>query len=558
MCQRKDACFLMLIAISWMLIGWGCTQPDEKPVSSADQGLGEVVLETSGDEKAQAYFNEGLLWLHSFEYKDARTAFRKAQQVDPDYAMAYWGDAMTFNHPLWQEQWVDSALLVLGKMGPDPEAWMEKAELPLEKELIKAVSILYGEGDKVARDAAYSKFMGELYEQYPTHNEVAAFYALSLLGKVPSGRDFTVYEQAAKVAEGVMARNARHPGGLHYLIHAYDDPYHAEQALTAAHRYSKVAPAAAHALHMPSHIFVALGMWDEVVKSNEASFQASLDRSKDPEKGGSPSYHALHWLQYAYLQQGRFAEADSLLQMMVAYATDDPSRRARGYLNSMKAGYLIETNDWDNPAANIEVDVTDLGVVAKVTQFLMDGMLAYRAELPARLHFQLTAAEQQRRIAARQMRQDGAPMCSAGGIDPTAPNRADVQQAQVIVWLMEALFADLEGDKEKARSLFEKATALETVANYSYGPPKIVKPSFEFFAEWLMREGEAAAAVEQYEKALERGPKRASALYGYAQALQASGVEAAANQQIEILNEFQEHSVDEEQATFFSVAVDLQ
>lgn len=238
--------------------------------------LGIVNIEISGDQDALPHFEKGLLLLHSFEYDDAREAFLEAQEIDPNMAMAYWGEAMSYNHNLWSEQNYESATETLAKL---KEIDYSDTVSDLEKDLIESLFVLYKpQTDKHERDVAYSKYMENLNDKYPDNHEVAAFYALSLLGSAEEGRDDALFEKGAKIAQGIIEENPNHPGALHYLIHSYDDPAHANLALSAADNYSKVAPDASHALHMPSHIYVASGMWDEVVSSNISSYEASLHR----------------------------------------------------------------------------------------------------------------------------------------------------------------------------------------------------------------------------------------------------------------------------------------
>jgi tetratricopeptide (TPR) repeat protein len=270
--------------------------------------LGVVNISISGKESAQPHFEKGLLLLHSFEYEDAREAFQKAQKKDPKMAMAYWGEAMTYNHSLWHEQDYEAATTVLANLDSHN---LEKNTTEIEQDLIESVHILYRpKTEKLQRDIAYSKFMESLYKKYPANQEVAAFYALSLLGSVPDGRDDALYGKGAKIAKGILKENPNHPGALHYLIHSYDDPNHASLALAAANSYSKVAPDASHALHMPSHIYVAMGMWDNVISSNIDSYQASIHRmEKKILDNDARGYHAFHWLEYGYLQKGNYDEA---------------------------------------------------------------------------------------------------------------------------------------------------------------------------------------------------------------------------------------------------------
>ena len=220
--------FILLLIVS-------CKQKETKK-----NYLGVVNITITGKEIAQPYFEKGLLLLHSFEYEDAREAFQKAQELDPNMAMAYWGEVMTYNHSLWHEQDYEAATTVLAKLD---NLDLEKTTTEIEQDLIKSVLILYQpKTEKKHRDLGYSNYMEGLYKKYPANQEVAAFYALSLLGSVEEGRDNIVYGKGAKIAQGILKENPNHPGALHYLIHSYDDPNHASLALNAANAYSKVAP----------------------------------------------------------------------------------------------------------------------------------------------------------------------------------------------------------------------------------------------------------------------------------------------------------------------------
>jgi tetratricopeptide (TPR) repeat protein len=264
--RRLCFCFLLLLAGSY--------------VRAQEVALGHTEFENSGAEAAQEPFLRGLLLLHSFEYEDAAEAFRAAQQADPGFALAYWGEAMTYNHPLWAQQDLDAARAALDRLAPTPEARRAKAPTERERAYVTAADALFGEGDKRARDHAFAEAMEHVHTAYPDDLDAAALYALSILGTSHDGRDVRTYMRAAAVAEEVFARNPDHPGAAHYLIHSYDDPIHAPLGVRAARAYSEIAPAAAHALHMPSHIFTALGLWDDVAHLNEASW-AAADARRD-------------------------------------------------------------------------------------------------------------------------------------------------------------------------------------------------------------------------------------------------------------------------------------
>src|SRR2546427_6712761 len=290
---------LLLIAVAPMASGAG-------PGIQESQ-LGKVEFPTSGSDHAQSHFLRGVAAVHSFWYEEALEAFRAATKADPDFMMGYWGEAMAHNHPIWREQDTEAARAVLTKI-------RDTAKLtPRERAYLNAVTVLYGKGDKVARDTAYAAAMEKLYRDSPEDLEAACFYALSLLavdGQSPNPLRTRI--QAGVLALDVFRKNPDHPCAAHYTIHAFDDPDHAILALPAARRYARIAPESHHALHMPAHIFLQLGMWPEAAASNEAGWPASVAWVK--RQGLSLShrdYHSLYWLMYVYLQQGRYSRPQS-------------------------------------------------------------------------------------------------------------------------------------------------------------------------------------------------------------------------------------------------------
>src|SRR6266550_4759107 len=235
----------------------------------AQEKLGTIVFPNSGKSEAQTAFLRGVAALHNFWYDEALDSFREAERIDPAFTLAYWGEAMTFNHPIWREFDADRGHAALAKI---------TAPAPTQREqmYVDAVRALYAGGDKPQRDTAYEAAMAKLASAYPDDTEAQVFHALSILGTVRRDElDTRKQIRAAAILEALFPSHLDHPGVLHYLIHAYDDPILAPLGLRAAQRYAKVAPAAHHALHMPSHIFLQLGMWDETVRSNEASYAAS-------------------------------------------------------------------------------------------------------------------------------------------------------------------------------------------------------------------------------------------------------------------------------------------
>lgn len=497
------------------LFACGPAEQQSDTVEKPAVQLGEVSFPVKGDKEAAAFFEKGLLLLHSFEYEDARAAFLKAQTIDPKLSMSYWGEAMTYNHSLWQRQDKEKALAALNKLANSPEERTKLLDTNLEKDFFAALEVLLGEGTKKARDLAYQEFMEGLAKKYPNNQEVAAFYAISLLGASRNGRDAVLYDKSAKIVQGIIKENPNHPGALHYLIHSYDDPAHAHLAKNAADSYSKVAPDAAHALHMPSHIYVALGDWDNVVTSNIASWNASIKRMQRKNlDNDARSYHAFNWLQYGLLQRNELEKATGILNDMVQYTSEKASKKARGYLLSMKGSHLVETNNWAGPIADIVIDASDLNLVKKANHDFIEGMKAYTQKDKARLKSIINTRKQSRLRAMNVLSTEGPPMCSAGGFANKPPNQLDVDMAHIMEMELEAYLATLSNDRKKASDWFEKATVLEESLSYAYGPPAILKPIHEAYGEWLLAQNQAEKALAIFEKALERQPRRLRSLQG--------------------------------------------
>jgi tetratricopeptide (TPR) repeat protein len=214
------------------------------------EGLGSLSFPNSGDIEAQSDFLSGVLLVHSFEYDRAADAFRRAQEIDPDFAMAYWGEAMTYTHPVWNQKDTDAARTALARLGPTADARLAKAPTEREKGYLSAVEVLYGEGKKASLDTLYAAEMAKLANAYPDDLEAQAFHALALLGLSQGDRDVPTYMEAGAIALAAFNQNPDHPGAAHYTIHSFDDPTHAILAMDAAHAYSVIAPNAGHAQHM--------------------------------------------------------------------------------------------------------------------------------------------------------------------------------------------------------------------------------------------------------------------------------------------------------------------
>jgi len=468
--------------------------------ASTIDSLGTIDFPNSGAAEAQDTFVRGVLLLHSFEYEDAKEAFLEAQEIDPEFDLAYWGEAMTYNHPLWRQQERTRANAVLAKIS-DPAA------TPREQGYIDALTILYGDGDKVGRDYAYEEAMRQLSERYPDDLEAKSFYALSILGTTQAVRDFSAYMRAAAVAEEVFAVNPRHPGAAHYLIHSYDDPVHAPLGLRAARVYAEIAPAASHAQHMISHIHVALGQWADSVDSNIRSFEVSRERAESKGLGVDDlNFHAFHWLQYSYLQLGQWDKALEMLKQMHEYALESGSMRARGYYASMRASWLVETGDTGIPPS---LGGENTGPTSAAADLFATG---YRA---------LTSGDKDGAVVSLEKLDALLATSSPSPSDSVATERHQV--IQVMALSLRGQIALAEGGEQEALDLLAKATSIEGSMALEYGPPSIVKPSNELFGEVFLKLGELVDAAVRFEKALERAPRRRASVWGMAQAAAATG-----------------------------------
>lgn len=470
--------------------------------AATEPRLGEISFPTSGAAEARPPFLRGVLYLHSFEYEDARQAFRRAREIDPDFAMAYWGEAMTHNHPVWMQQDREAALAALDGLASTEEGRLAAAEGEKERDWLRAIHVLYGAGSKEARDDAYRDAMRRMHEAYPDDHEVAAFYALSILGTAHEGRDFATYMRAAAVVEPVFDENPRHPGAVHYLIHSYDDPIHAPLGLRAARAYSDIAPAAAHAQHMTSHIFVALGMWGEVIEANEVA--RDVQDARRAELGRPPNRcgHYAYWLQYGYLQKGRIDDARRLLELCHERFVDSPASTSAGYFASMRARWLIDSGRWEE---------------AGVWSAAFDGGAAGEAVAAAR------DAHTDAIVALRTGDREAAGL-HLERLESLRDATSEVSAEPAILALQaRARIAFREGATERAVELLREAADREAAMPFQFGPPAVAKPSHELLGEVLLELGREEEAADAFRSALDRAPRRTASLAGLLQALEATG-----------------------------------
>jgi len=501
-----------VIGAAAIVAAFGVTAASQRPTTP----LGSISFPTSGSPKAQPHFIRGVLWLHSFGYEDAIDAFRAAQKIDPHFAMAYWGEAMCFNQPLWFHEDVAQGRAALAKLAATPEARAAKAKTPREAAYLRAVETLYGPGDQASRYREYAAAMAAIVREFPKDDEAQAFHALALLAIMPRGDGaMEARQEAGAIAGRIFARNPKHPGAAHYILHAYDHPSLAAKGLAAARAYAAIAPAASHALHMPAHAFVQLGLWDEAARADEASWAASVDWAA--RKGLSVAmrdYHSLTWLQYEWTQQGRFAKAAGALghvdaAMKVAKENETPGghhysdseigrgsgpmalRNDRG---SMRARYVIESERWSEMKGQQSFDNVD--------ELFALGMSAVKLGDLARA----SAAIDLFRKAAAPDQESGLR-----------------EQAAVMSEELAALLAFAQGRQPDAFAALERAVALQARMPKPIGRPYPVKGADELYGEILLAAGRPSEAIGWFERALARTANRSRAVLGLARAAAKAG-----------------------------------
>ena len=497
------------------------------PVLAQSSGLGTISFPNSGNEAAQKDFIDGVGLLHSFEWEDAAEAFQRAQAADPDFALAYWGEALSHSggHHYPPGQDMSKARAALLKLGKTRAERVAKATTDREKRYLESTHILYGPGDVQERSDGYEQALAELSAAYPDDLEAAAFHALALMRtRVRGEASRRVDMRAGAIAQRVFRANPDHPGAAHYVIHAYDDPVHAPVALYAAEKYSDIAPAAVHALHMPSHIFVQHGMWDQVRGLNARSYQASIDRAE--RKGLSParySYHALYWLLYAYLEEGRYEDGQALLDEFGELTKrDEMTGGMKETWLRMDALHTVETRRWkpepvDDLVAQVGSDEPEVG-------HRTAGAMIYARGVSAAETGDMETAKK----ALEGLKKIHEMLASD-------ENPRGAEQALVMAHEMAGVIAKAAGDRDGALEAFRKAVDVAESMEPPSGPPgespidSPIQPAHELLGDMLLEAGDAETALQVFETSLQRTAKRPHSLYGAARAATALGDEEAAN-----------------------------
>ena len=419
------------------------------------------------------------------------------------------------------EQDLPAARKALAKLGRTRQERVAKAKTEREKMWMEAVETLYGDGEKEARDWAYAEAMEKIADRYPDDLEARSFYALALLGTVRrAGNDFRQQIKAAAVAEEIFREHPTHPGAAHYIIHAFDDPLHAPLALYAADRYAEIAPDVEHALHMPSHIYVQLGLWDKVVMANRRAYDSSVEWVR--RKGLSDTqrdFHALAWMEYGYLERGELSKAKECIEEIRPLAERaETTDRIKATFANMKARYMLETGDWN--AYPIPVDE-----LLKSRQ-AGDLYLLLAAGFKAVNQNDLATAD---RIERRLAELEGQETAGLKSYFQGQVTLEDLKvSSSVAARELSALIRLVKGEHDEAVRLMKEAMAKEKEMHPAYGPPEPIVPPFELYGYVLLESGRAEEALPVFEEMLVRMPNRSLATLGAARTAEKLGRREAA------------------------------
>jgi len=471
--------------------------------------VGKVHFPTSCSPRVQPQFERAVAMLHSFWYPEAEKSFQSIAQADRQCSMAWWGVAMTLWHPLWPET-PDAESLKRG-LAAVHQAQAVMGNTARERDYIAAVGAFYENYDRVdhhARALAYEKAMEKVARRYPDDREASIFYSLALLTTAsPTDKTYANQKRASEILEKISAAQPDHPGVAHYIIHSYDNPVLAPQGLTAARRYAEIAPSVPHALHMPSHIFVRLGLWQEAITSNLASAAAARDYEVKVHMNGAwqERLHALDYLAYSYLQTGQESEARRVVEEAGSATTANPTSFVSEYaLAAIPARFAIERQDW---AAAAALKPRSASAAAEAITWWARALGAARTR-------NVEAAKED--LAQIQVMKD---KLDASAV-PTAKywaGQVEIQRRAAAAWLAHARQQD-----DEAAQLMRSAADMEESIEKSPVTPGPVVPARELLADLLMEMKQPALALAEFEASLKSSPNRLHAVYGAAQAAEAA------------------------------------
>jgi hypothetical protein len=479
---------------------------------SPDKQFGSVKFEISGSAKINDDFNLALQLLHSFEYDEAEKVFAKIIDEQPACAMAYWGVAMSNFHALWTPP-SETELKKGAKAIEIAQSIPEKSKK--EKEYINAIAAFYNDWNKSdhrTRCINFEKAMENLSTEYPKDREAAIFYALALNAAAdPADKSFSKQKKAGSILNSLYPGEPNHPGIIHYIIHTYDSPELAEMALPAARKYASVAPSSAHALHMPSHIFTRLGLWDECINSNLASVSSARCYAESAGIKGhwDEELHGLDYLVYAYLQKGENDLAKKQWDYLKTIKDVHPLNFKVAYaFAAIPSRYLLENKRW-NEAANLKVHYADF----PWKDFQWQEAIVHFTRLLGSVHIgNIDSAKAElkelNRIHDKLIEQK----------DSYKANQVQVQVKTAEAWIKLK-----EGANNEALMLMNFAADLEDKTEKHPVTPGEVIPARELLGDLLLQMNQPAKALGAYEADLKKHPNRFNGLYGAGLAAEKSG-----------------------------------
>jgi hypothetical protein len=476
-----------------------------QPAHASDEKLGTVNFETTCTPEAQKLFNQGMLYQHSFWYRASQNVFEDVLKADPQCGIAYWGIALSMlwnpHVPTPAKNLADGAAMIAN--GKNLGAGTQR-----ERDYLDALGVMYADFDKVdhrTRIVAYAKAMEQLAQRYPNDDEAQIHYALAL-NTSASAADKTYANQikGAAILEPIAKRQPQHPGVAHYLIHLYDYPSIAEKGLDAARRYAKIAPAAAHAQHMPSHIFTRVGYWDESISSNIQAARAAKEA-----RDLHDQLHAMDYQVYANLQLGQDAKAKALIDEMSGITGFTETYLPGPYALAVSpARFAIERGDW-KLASELQVRPSPLAQVQAITHFA-------RALGAARI---------------------GKPEAARADIIKLGELRDKLRQAKDAYWseqvdieaqIASAFVLDAEGKRDEALTAMGAVADAEDKTEKHPVTPGVPKPARELYGTMLLERGMAQEALAAFETTLKKEPNRLGAYVGAARAAEKAGDTAKA------------------------------
>jgi hypothetical protein len=485
--------------------------------AAPSEKLGQVNFPISCSAAAQQQFDRAVALLHSFWYEEAVKAFTKVTQTDTRCAMGYWGIAMSLWYPLWYPP--SQAALQQGSAAVE-QAKANNAPTERERAYIAAIEAFYKDADKLdhrTRAVAYEKAMEQVRLRYPDDREAAVFYALALdTTAVPTDKTYANQLKAAELLEQVFAEQPNHPGVAHYLIHSYDYPPLANRALTAARSYAKIAPSAPHALHMPSHIFTRLGLWQESIQSNGASAAASKEYARKVGAAGAwpEQLHSMDYLAYAYLQGAQDREAKRVLDELLEIQKAEPENLPAAYaFAAIPARYALERRGWADAAA----------------------LTLYPSSFPwSRFRWGEAITVFTRALGAAR---SGDAAKARKEVDTLQSLHSALVEAKQSYWADQveiqrraaaAWVAHVDGKPDEALTLMRSAADLESSTEKHPVTPGPIVPARELLGELLLDLNQPAQALPEFEASLHSDLNRLNGLYGAARAAELSGDRAKA------------------------------